>query len=98
VAVMVTLELRLKPEKLDEFLGIMTGSLKDTRAYDGCQSVDTYVDTDVAGRVLLVEQWDTRGQQEKYIQWRTDSGMMEALADFVTAPPVISYHEARPDV
>ena len=98
MAAMVTLELNIKPEKFDEFLGIMAEALKETRAYDGCQKVETYVDQDVPGRLILLEWWDTRGHQEKYMQWRTDSGMMEALADYVAGPPTLNLHDHRPEI
>jgi len=44
MSVMVTLELPAKPECLSEFLDVMREALIDTRAYEGCEKVETFVE------------------------------------------------------
>ena len=44
MSVMVSLELPAKPECLSEFLDVMREALVDTRAYDGCEKVETFVE------------------------------------------------------
>jgi quinol monooxygenase YgiN len=61
-------------------------SLSDTRAFDGCESVETYVDQDDPDRVYLWEKWTTRENYEKYIAWRIETGMLEALAPVLVKP------------
>ena len=40
---MVTVEWPAKPETLSEFLDVLKQALVDTRTYDGCEDVQTYV-------------------------------------------------------
>ena len=89
----VTFNLSVDPAKLDEFLEAVRGAAPDTRAYAGCQLFDIWIDQDQPGHVLFYELWDTRAEQEKYLAWRTETGVMEALGSFLTAPPVISYYD-----
>ena len=98
MSILATADFSIKPERVDEFLGIMKAALVDTRAYDGCEGLDTYVSQDVAGQVLLVESWQDRSKHEAYLAWRVEGGMMDMLADFVTAAPKFAYFDPQPDV
>jgi len=61
-------------------------SLSDTRAFEGCESVETYVDQDDPDRVYLWEKWAKRENYEQYIAWRIETGMLEALAPVLVKP------------
>lgn len=89
----VTIDLSINPTQLDDFLSFIKSIAPDTRAYDGCQSFDIWTDQEQAGRVLFYELWDSRGHQEKYLTWRTETGLMDKLGPFLTAPPAISYYD-----
>ena len=54
MSVMITIEMPVIPEKLEEYLGILKQALVDTRVYIGCQSVATYVEQ-ANSNVVLVE-------------------------------------------
>ena len=43
--------------------------------------------------MLFYEVWDSRDHQEKYLAWRTETGLMDKLGPFLTAPPTISYYD-----
>jgi quinol monooxygenase YgiN len=94
MAVTATVDSRIRPERFDEFKQVLGDTLGATRAYDGCRSVLTLVDQDVPGRILLYEEWDSRDHQQKYIAWRMETGLMEALAPFVSEPPAISLYDS----
>lgn len=98
MGVLATADFFIKPERADEFLEVLRGALPDTRAYDGCESIETYVDQDTPGHVLLIERWAARSNHEAYLSWRVEQGMVEVLADFFTAPAQFQYFEARADV
>ncbi len=87
----VTIDLAIDPAKLDDFLAFIKGIAPDTRAYDGCRLFDIWVDQDTPGRVLFYELWDSRPHQEKYLAWRTETGLMDKLGPFLTGAPAISY-------
>ncbi len=93
MAVCVTLDLTIDTDKMGEFLAAIKGAAPETRAYDGCQSFDIWIDQDKPGHVLFYEIWDTRQHREKYIQWRTETGVMEALGNMMSAPPTIVVYD-----
>ena len=71
-------------------------SLSETRAFEGCESVETYVDQDDPDRVYLWEKWETRENYEQYIAWRIESGMLEALAPILVKP--MKPHTCHPKI
>lgn len=98
MSVFVTAGFFIKPDRVDELLQILQGALPDTRAFEGCERIDTFVDQDEPGHILLIEQWTERAAHQKYLGWRQDQGMFELLADFITAPPQFQYFDPRADV
>jgi len=89
MSVFATADFFIKPDRVDELLQILQGALPDTRAFEGCERIDTFVDLDEPGHILLFEQWTERAAHQKYLGWRQEQGMFELLADFVTAPPSV---------
>ncbi len=71
-------------------------SLADTRAFDGCISVETFVDADNPDTVMLVEDWDSKAQQETYLAWRIDNGMIDLLGPVLAEPLEMRYLEPHP--
>ncbi len=93
MSTMVLIELSVKPESVDDMKTLMKELLPDTRAYDGCQSVDFYDNTETKGSMVLYEIWDSRGHQERYLQWRSETGSLDRLGALVAAPPKIQYFD-----
>ena len=95
----VTFDLYVKPERLDEFLGVLRQALPDTRAYQGCESLETFTDMDHRGHVILVERWSERAAHERYFAWREEQGMRAVIMDFLANEDGgFHYFEPRPDV
>jgi len=69
----VTLLFKCQPGMGATLLAAFTTALVDTRAFDGCISVETLVDADNPDQIMLFEEWDSRGQQEKYLAWRVET-------------------------
>ena len=82
MSVMVTLEIPVHKERLEDFLDVLREALKETRVYEGCQNVETFVEMDT-GSVVLVELWETAQHQQAYLNWRIETGLTEALSDFL---------------
>ena len=57
MSVLVTLELPAKAETLDEFMAVMRDTLLATRAYAGCEKVETYLEQNTS-TLFLVERWE----------------------------------------
>ena len=89
----VTIDLSVDPAQLTEFLAFIKGIAPDTRAYAGCRLFDIWTDQDKPGRVLFYEIWDSRAHQEKYLAWRTETGLVDKLGPYLVAAPNISYFD-----
>lgn len=92
----VLLELNCKPGKGKEFLPALVAALAETRARKGAGAMEPYVDADNPDRLLVWEKWDSRADQESYLQWRMETGFVEALAPVLAEPPrIIHLHTAE---
>lgn len=93
MSIAVTFDLNIIPERLPEFLELISETAAGTRSYDGCVLFDIWIDQDTPGKILFYEIWESRAQQEKYLAWRTETGVMEQFGAFQAAPPVTSYFD-----
>ncbi len=75
-----------KPGAGKVLLEAFTTALIDTRAFPGCLSVTTYTSATNPDDIVLIEEWDSRDSQIKYMQWRTDTGMPEQLGPLLAGP------------
>ena len=67
-----------KAENLEELKESMRAALPDTRSFDGCLSVDTYVEKST-NTIHLIEDWESLDHQAKYLNWRIETGLLDAL-------------------
>ena len=100
MSVMITVEFKIKPEKVDEALGEMREGLPATRNFQGCHRIDSYFDKKNSS-LFLVEFWDSLEDQKKYLKWRlANSG--ESVNNSIEAnlfePPIFKIYEAIPDL
>ncbi len=93
MSVIVLFEAHVKPEAVDKMKSSLKVLLPETRAYDGCQGIDIYGNTEDEGNLVFYERWDSREHYEKYLAWRTETGVMDQLGAMLTAPPSIRYFE-----
>ena len=93
MSTIVLLEMQIKPELAEKVKGGLKALLPDTRGYAGCQSIDVYENLDSKGNLVVYEQWDSRPHYERYLAWRTETGVMAELAKNLTQPPSIRYFE-----
>ena len=93
----VLLEIQVKPECVEEVKAFMKEALPDTRGYDGCQGLDVYGNLDESTNLVFYERWDSRDHYQKYLNWRTETGVLDQLVSKLVGPPSIRYYE-RVDV
>ncbi len=93
MTVEVLLEASVKPEDVSDMKSYLAEIFPDTRAFDGCRGIDAYFNTADTGNMVLVEHWDSQAQFEKYLAWRTETGVMDRLAAMLAGPPSIRYFE-----
>ena len=91
MSVLVLLEVSLKPENVDDFMNFMKSELRHTRGFDGCNGLTVHKNQDDSNNMVIVEDWDSRQQYEKYLAWRTERGDLEKLAALLTGEPSIRY-------
>ena len=93
MAVRVILEVKAKPGTGDEVVAFFRSILPETRAFEGCTSVDTLLNSDDADNVVVVEVWDTREQYEKYLAWQRERGVSDRLKQALAEPPSIRHFD-----
>ena len=100
MSVMITVEFKIKPEKVDEAFEEMREGLPATRNFQGCQRIDSYFDKKNSS-LFLVEFWDSLEDQRKYLKWRLANGG-ESVNNSIEAnlfePPIFKIYEAMPDL
>ena len=97
MSVMITLEMPVKPEMLEDYLNILKGALVETRSYKGCRSVTTLVDQETSS-IVLVEEWDSAEDQQAYIAWRVETGLIDAIAPFMQGELVTRTYDLKTEV
>jgi len=93
MACTVVLEVKLKSDMIDTAKGAFKEILPDTRAYDGCQSVEVVENQDEAGNLVLIEIWESREKQEKYLGWRAETGVLDQLGAMCEVAPSVRYFD-----
>ena len=94
---MITLEMPVKPEMLEDYLNILKGALVETRNYKGCRSVTTLVDQETSS-VVLVEEWDSVDDQQAYMAWRMETGLIDAIAPFMQGELVTRTYDLKTEI
>ena len=94
---MITLEMPVKPDMLEDYLNILKGALVETRAYKGCRSVTTLVDQETSS-IVLVEEWDSAEDQQAYIAWRVETGLIDAIAPFMQGELVTRIFDQKSEI
>ena len=97
MSVLVNLEIPVKKERIEDFFDYLRDILVDTRAYEGCIRLETYHDMENS-KVLLIEEWEKIENQESYMQWRTETGLVEALTEFLDGELIIKKYYPKRDV
>ena len=74
----VTIDFHCKPGKSSELQAMLAAALVDTRSFAGCQGLDLYLDTEKEC-FTAIETWDSAEHYRKYLHWRTEGGIADAL-------------------
>ncbi|MDA0264424.1 MAG: putative quinol monooxygenase [Chloroflexi bacterium] len=91
MSVTVTLAFSVHSERAGEFKALLKELLPDTRAFDGCQTVDVYQDQENPGLIYLVEDWASKEHQQRYQAWRGETGIAETVGPFLADEPRFNY-------
>ena len=64
--------------KLENLKNLFRDKLGETRAFEGCISIEVYVEEGTE-TIHLVEDWESLAHYEKYLQWRIETGLADLL-------------------
>ncbi|PCK09312.1 MAG: antibiotic biosynthesis monooxygenase [Alteromonadaceae bacterium] len=93
MSVIVILELQSKPDTIDELKAALKSILPDTRAFDGCLSVQVTANQDDPCNLVLIEKWESRQHNETYMAWRTETGAIATLGEMLSQAPSLRYYD-----
>ena len=65
---LVIVEFPAKEDKFNELKNTLKQALVDTRAFEGCISIDTYEDFS-ASTIYLIEDWESLDNHTNYANW-----------------------------
>ena len=71
-----------KAESLETLKEAMRRALPDTRSFEGCLSVSTFIE-ESTNTIHLIEDWETLNHQETYLNWRVETGLLTDLDPFL---------------
>ena len=78
--IVVTLNVKLKPEAAEGFCGLLPEMIKDTAQRPGFVGIQIVRHKDDPNEVLFIERWASEQTYYDYIAWRTERGDMDGAA------------------
>jgi quinol monooxygenase YgiN len=88
------LEVRLKPDSVDEGLEVLHGVLEETRAFDGCLGVTVIQDASDPTHLVAIEEWESLEKDAAYREWRAGDGAPTQMAAILAGAPSLTIGEA----
>lgn len=93
MAITATLELRFRPEAVDDARTVVRRVLAETRAFDGNLGVDVLVDRDDPAHWIAYETWESPEHDAAYREFRAGPGAITDLGPLLAAVPVLTWYE-----
>lgn len=84
----VTTQMDVYPEKLEEFISVVSELADATREAAGCIIHNICMDAEEKGRMMIYSAWESIDQYKAYLDWDKKSGTTETLMPFLKEPPV----------
>jgi quinol monooxygenase YgiN len=94
MAVTVTVRLLAKDPAIT--LGVLSEALPVTRTSEGNHYSHTHVNQDNPSEIILIQGWESKTHQEKYIAWRQETGDLQQLVNTLAEAPTVTYWDANP--
>lgn len=89
----VILDVRVKEGSLEDLRSWMHRILSETRGYDGCNNLYIVQNQDDPLALAVIEQWETRPKYEKYLAWRTETGVVDELVAMLDGEPTFRFFD-----
>jgi quinol monooxygenase YgiN len=91
-------EFPCKEGKGADLVNMLREILPDTRAFEGCESIEVSTGSDNPDDVVIWQRWAARGNHEAYLAWRTETGVFDAVIPMLAGEFRISYLDVHDDV
>jgi quinol monooxygenase YgiN len=78
-----------------ELIAIFSEALADTRAFEGCESIEVYSDDSNPDTVVLWEKFAVKANHQAYLKWRMDTGLPELLAPVLAGNLQVTYLDSH---
>lgn len=98
MSITATLELRFKPDRLDEARKVVRRVLAETREFDGNEGVDVLIDQDDPAHWIAYEGWESKAHDDAYRAFRAGPGEITDLGPLLAAAPVLTWFEIDDDL
>ena len=83
-------DMRFRSESAYEGLRAVTAAVKDTRAFDGNEGVQVWVDDSDPSHVAVIEQWSSPDANDTYQAWRKGDGARTDVNAALAEPPTLT--------
>ncbi len=93
MSVLVLFDGNAKPGNAKDITNWLRDELHHTRGFDGCNGITIHSNQDDPNNIVMVEDWDSRQQYEKYLAWRTERGDLEKLGGWLAGAPSVRYFD-----
>ena len=87
---MVCVDLKPGAGGCQPILDFIGSILHETRAFDGCEDIRVYVEGE---SILFIEYWESAAHFQRYLDWRTETGVLAKLLEMLAEPLVIRVTE-----
>lgn len=92
----IVVTLRLTPSDPKAFESFLAEILPDTRKARGCRFSKTYAANGAASDFLLIQEWDSVEDQQAYMAWREQTGVLQKFLGHLAKPAEVSMWAANP--
>ncbi|OMQ24346.1 MULTISPECIES: putative quinol monooxygenase [Rhodococcus] len=92
------LELEFRPGTLSIAHTMLSRVLTETRAFDGCLSVEVFEDPGNDHRWVLFERWESVQHDSAYRAYRAGPGTVTQLGDILASAPALTIYAEPVDL
>ena len=90
MAIKIIVDVHVRVELFDDYITHLKHKIVETREFEGCLGAELYADQDLPGRMAVVEEWRSREDQQRYVDWRRSQG---GMADVYSQPLKFSFYD-----
>lgn len=91
MTVTVVVQMRVKPGMEQAHADRLKVALPETAGAEGCLELIAHRDQDQPDRFVVIERWTSREKYQAYVDWRTESGSLDAMRERLAEPLSFTY-------